>query len=760
MNEILTNVQVLDKDIDNILVDSKKEEDIIFYHNGYANLVKLDYPAKSAPLQFAFLDYDIDVEDDKLYLDEKEIENIKTYHVLNVLKPKVELYLSYKDIQFNCTFMRNLYSYAEEIGFENTIGYLLPLIQDLSYQKNKKNNNIFIAFLENFEKILLFFKKFDTNHSIIIKKLLPILTQILFSKKDVTLLLKAVEAIKFLIDNITKEECLNNVIPILIEMGNNEQNEVGQSISIQIFSEKASNLGGEVLELYVLPMFQSFSENLNDNIRKFCLKYMIPLFENMSYDIIQTKFVTIFSNFAKDKNLELRQFCCNMLPLICKTIQNNNNNYDMQKNIKKEILIGKNILDIFYSFANDPREKIQNNALDIFGEFIPYLDQETISSNPKLLNFYIDRVKNILNLSKNKKGEGKSLYKISFSFSSILLTYYKKIKDENIKLNNWQQLKPIYLDFITNKEFRIKNCIAAAFGEVSTILNQKILETELSPIILEMYNSNGAKLKNTIINIIPQYLTNINDAKVKIDFLNIYKKGFQSIKGGLNWREKVKFVGGVKKMINLFDEKTLFENLVSMLIEFSFDACNKLRIKSVKALSHFLYKFLITENEFKNNTIIILYNFATCSNYHYRQLFVYLYKQILKDEKVFEEFLVDYLKDLCYDKVFNVRYTVGKFLGGILSGKKIEKYEWIKKNKNMSEIFYKLKNDKELDVRKTVEKIEFNFDCINNIKDEIVKDKNVNIKFINNFSEFKNIFKFEPKLGTSWIGKDKKNEKK
>jgi hypothetical protein len=68
---------------------------------------------------------------------------------------------------------------------------------------------------------------------------------------------KAVKCLKFLMDNITKDECMDNVIPILIEMASSENNELGQTIAIQIFSDKASFLGGETIELYVLPMFQS-----------------------------------------------------------------------------------------------------------------------------------------------------------------------------------------------------------------------------------------------------------------------------------------------------------------------------------------------------------------------------------------------------------------------------------------------------------------------------------------------------------------------
>ena len=154
-NNIDNSNLYLDNEVDKILLDSKKEEDIIFYHYGKNSLIKLNYEEKSVAA-FPFLEYDINTEEEKIELDEKEIENIKTYHVLHVLKPKIELYLSYKNIEFNCLFMSNMHSYAEEIGFENTIGYLLPLIQDLIYQKNK-NTNILISFCDCFEKLLIFF---------------------------------------------------------------------------------------------------------------------------------------------------------------------------------------------------------------------------------------------------------------------------------------------------------------------------------------------------------------------------------------------------------------------------------------------------------------------------------------------------------------------------------------------------------------------------------------------------------------------------
>ena len=741
----------MDNEVDQILLDSKKEEDIIFYHFDKNNLIKLNYEEKSVAT-FSFLEYDINTDDDKLDLDEKEIENIKTYHVLHVLKPKIELYLSYKNIEFNCTFMGNLYSYAEEIGFENTIGYLLPLIQDLTDQRNK-NTNILIAFLNNFEKLLIYFKQFDKEHYIILKKLFPIISKILTTKKETNLLNKTVNALKFLIDNITIEECLDNIIPLLIKMANDEENEIGQMISIQIFSDKASILGGNNIEVYILPMFESFSENIKEKLRLYCIQYMIPLFENINYNIIQTKFIKIYRNFSKDKSHLIRKLSCNLLPSVCKTIINNNNNYNPETSIKKEELLSKNILEIYNSFIKD--QDMQNNAICIFGEFVPYLDEETIINNENLLTFYAEKLKSIF---KNKYVDSKTIYEACYSFPSILLTYYSKIKEEEIKNKNWFVLKPIYVEFIKSKEFRIKNSIAASFGVISSILNEKIFEKEICPLIIQMFYNNSPKIKNTIISVIPKILLHIKDKKLRLEFLSLYKKGFDNIKNYRTWRDKINYVKGIKEMGELFDIDIIFKELVRMLLEMCFDSFNVIRIKAAKTLSLFLLKFLSMENNenYKQNAIKILNNFGMCKHYHYRQLFVYLCKKIITNETIFKEYGYNLLKNLSYDKVINTRYTLSSFLSKIWAKNKKE-YDWIKNDEKIIEIIYRLKNDKESEVKKCIEKIEINMDKID--KQKVLEKINVNDKFINEFKDFKDIFQFEPFLGKTWI-KEKQEVKK
>ena len=67
-------------------------------------------------------------------------------------------------------------------------------------------------------------------------------------------------------------------------------------------------------------------------------------------------------------------------------------------------------------------------------------------------------------------------------------------------------------------------------------------------------------------------------------------------------------------------------------------------------------------------------------------------------------------------------------------------------------IIYRLKNDKENEIKKFMEKIEINMDKIND-KEKALKLKEVNQKFINEFNDFQVMFKYMPFLGKSFIKK-------
>ena len=141
-------------------------------------------------------------------------------------------------------------------------------------------------------------------------------------------------------------------------------------------------------------------------------------------------------------------------------------------------------------------------------------------------------------------------------------------------------------------------------------------------------------------------------------------------------------------------------------------------------------------------------------------------KRIIMDENLINSNIINLLENLSYDKVANVKITLGNLLYKIwIKSEKNEKYSFFKKNNKILEIMYRLKNDLDRDVRKTLQNIDSKY-FVQNIQDfsgeKILKKKNVNSGFNDNCDEIKNIFGFSPPLlGTSSvIDKNHKKKKK
>lgn len=711
--------------VDNIQKSSELIEDIIFIHSYYGvrNLQKPN--KKSHQINMTYIDYD-DISQD-LVLDEKEMEGIKTEQILNILRPKIEKYLTYKDIEFNCTFMLNLYSYAEEIGFDNTVGCLFPLIQELTFKKDIKDKIIF-SFFSGLDNFLKFLVKYDTNHEIILNKIMPIFEQILNNKKDKKMLDKAIEGLKKLIALMKPEEIRDNLVPLIISLTNNDNNLTAKKLAFRLFNEFAKVIGSQLIELYVIPQIESILENSSIELRRTCINNILNIYENVSYNVLKTKMVRIFQKFSSDENPTIRQKCCELLPSICK--------------ISRSELVSQYLLPIYILFANDVDEFIRNCALGIFGEFVFYLQKEDIKLHTELLQFYVNQIMSLYEIK--KKANLPTLYKCAFSFPSVLMAYYRKVSNKK-----WNVLKTVYLKFVNDNEPKIQKTIAHSFGEIAKILDPKISENEIGPIITNMYHEENEEIRSIIIGILPEYLYSINDKKRKIQFLGMYKDNFKKLLISKTWREKISFLKSIGRLNNIYDHKTMFSEIFLMCIQLCFDACNKVRIKSAKILSKLIFQFFNSEDDqYKIKSMVIIRIFATCIHYHYRQLFIFMCKKLVEDEKLFMEMAFELIENLSYDKVINVRITLGNFLMKMWN-KKQAQYNWIKTNKKILEIIYRVKNDEAKDVSNTLKDI--NVDDIKkglNYKDysEILVKKEVNKEFDNKFEEMKSLLGFSPAI--------------
>lgn len=236
---------------------------------------------------------------------------------------------------------------------------------------------------------------------------------------------------------IEKEEFYKNILPMLIEIANNEKNEFIQEMTIEIFNVTAYLLGVEILEFCVLRYFQAFSIDDNEKIRKCCISNMIHICENINYSAFESKLIKIYSKFAHDPYKINRKICCDLIPSLYK--------------ISKSDLISNKILNVYLKLINDEEIVVQTQCLSIFGEFISYLKIEAIKAHSELFNFFYNHFLFIY----GNKDNIEHFIKCAYSFPNVIMTYYQKF----YTMKHCNKLKIIYEKLIDDKNLKIKKLL-------------------------------------------------------------------------------------------------------------------------------------------------------------------------------------------------------------------------------------------------------------------------------------------------------------
>ena len=679
-------------------------EDIIFLHN-YFDVRKMEIPDLNSIQPFNLLT--IDEFSQETIIDANKMEDIKIDIYLQILCPKIAKYMTFSDIHFNCTFLRNLYSYAEELGFEHTEGYLFPLIRLLTQVTSKKKvkNEIIYAFLENMDKLCDFLlKNKEKGYNKIMNDIVPVIKFVFETITEEIMLKLAAKNYIYLVKIANDEDKCSILIPILISLAETE-NLSFKLISIEIYNSIANNVSPIIIESYIIPFINSFVEDSKEIIRRKIVNNLINICKNISDECFNYKILPIYEKLCEDKQLNIRIDCCNVLSDLL--------NLSKNENIRNELI------NCYVQFSTDPNNKIKLLSLGLFGKIVFYLEKSDFEKKDFLLKYFLLEA-NKLFLDNNPENN-KCKINIAFNFPSLVQNICEKISIEK-----WNDLKPLYLKLCNDSDFRIKKKISSSFAEIAKIIGEENTIKNLCEIVKNLFEKNGMEIKQSIINNLPEFLKVINnDEKTKILFLPYFKNDL-IINDKKKWRDKIKYLKNVGKLVDIYSEEILFKEIVPIVLNLCFNNINKVRVKACKKISILFYS-IFQKNKFENDIKNIIKSFAYCRHYHYRQLFLYILIRFFQNENIFMENFFNLFYDLTFDKIDVVRILISTFLYNILFKKKNkDSYNWILKNEKMREIIYRLKNDKCFEIKNNLK--EFNIE--EEYKNEnTIESYNINLKF-------------------------------
>ena len=613
------------------------------------------------------------------------LNSMSNSEIVKTLKEKTNNYNSY-DINQKLTFIENIPFYIKQIGLEETIDLILPIILNI----NKEKSEILERFLLNFNNFINEINKFGEEGYFILKdKIIDILSEIFQNRKEENILELNCKSLVYLTNFIKEEDRGPKILTIVIMMAHDDENEKIRILSTKLFNDLALIIGKELLELYVVPQVASFADDQSCNVRKSVTGNFLNICKGVSKNCFINRLLIVYQKLCKDSLWTIRKVAVSILPELTKLCDN-----DTISNV---------LLEIFKDFSQDTKSFVRNSTLEIFGQFISLLDKDVIKKNNDLLDFYINTINEFSN--SNKKDDNIILQKCAFNFPAVLISYGVEF---------WDKLKLSFIKLSEQKDENIKLPLASSLGEISKILGPDLTESDLLEFVDNFYKNSG-EIKMKILSILPDIIRNISSNKK-----NQYLENIKIMIGNKNdkWRKRLNYSKIIGKFNNTYSNAIIYKRVFPIAINFCFDDVNQVRIKSAGHNSRLILQLISNDDEYKEKTLKIIYSFARSINYSYRQLFILMCKHIFENKEVWEKDISNLLLDLAYDKIINVRITLAKFICKIINK---NKYDYLKNDDTIKKIVSILKKDK-LEVSQIVDKLD-----IENINVDL--NINVNEKF-------------------------------
>ena len=632
-------------------------------------------------------------------IDIKSMANMSNSEAVKNVRKKISDYKD-ADIQIKITFIENVPFYVKTVGFQETAESILPILTDLTKEKDILNERFFNVFPKFVDEIVKFGEK---AYFILKEHMINLIRDILSTTKNANILKSVSDGLVYMTNFMKEDDKGGSVLTIVIQMAQEDEDEQRKERAMHLFGSLAPLVGSELIQCYIIPQVNSFVNDSSYKVRKEVATQLINICEKIPQDLFKKKMLPVYKKLSTDSSYLVKKVAAEILPKITKLCDTET--------------ISKELLPIFKNFVKDEKAVVRNVAIEIFGEFISLINPSDTDSFKELLDFYVETITELGTIKKENKT---IIQKCAYNFPAVLQFFGAQ---------SWEKLKPCFVKMANEKDEKIKMPLAAAMGEISKLLGSELTESDLLEYVDKFFKSSSqnSELKIKILTVLPDIIRNIpsNRKNSYLEFIK-YMIGNKDDR----WRKRITYCKIIGKFNGTYSDAIIYKRVFPIAINFCFDDVSHVRSISAIKNSRLILQLISSKTEFKEKTMKIIRSFAQSINFRYRQLFIFMCKHLFENEAVFNENIAGLLLDLAYDKITNVRIILAQFLCDLIKKKK---YEYILKNETVRKIIKVLKNDKDEEVQKIIKDVK-----VEDIEVELNKEVNQyfkdNMKFVS--SEF------------------------
>ena len=633
-----------------------------------------------------------------LFEDKKNYKNANNETYQQILG-RVKQFMNSNDDNFNKIFLDHFTYYWDVLGKKNAENIIIPVLSKITEDKIGTR----IYFLKKLKNFLEFFEQLGEEGIDIIKNnILNIIEQLyrnklnpdkknLLPKKfviteeekkehDDLLFERLLQCCKILIKSKYKEELFKNILELISNEENNDNNNIifKKILSIKLMTNLSADFGEEFTKKNIVPILDEFlTKNEDIKIKEETAMSLIILVQKLKIDFIGEYVINSLEKISNDKLWIVRKKC---IEILYKIIPELNMEKDQEENkIIKDY--ETKIIALIEKFIEDKNEKVRFYLIEKIGEIIKSIPENYLSE--KLFNFYIKSIEEYYsdeeNLINNKLEKGinpdrKINFYFWYNFPAILFKYGKE---------KWNELSNIYKYITKEEDIIVINTIISSFYEISKILGKEITVKELLPLYNNfLENNNNYFIKDLAEKHLYKILS-ILDKETREEYFNKYNIGFNSIIkseqennyliNSFIQNKKISYLKNISTFYQLYDNDTIYKDILSKCIYFSMDPIYKVRTTSCKIISEIIL-YLYKNNYEKEKIIKLIGSYALNKKSNQRISFIKISKYLLLTDTPLYETI---LKRLIYiiaikEQNANVLIALAKCLKKIVTNKNIK----------------------------------------------------------------------------------------
>ena len=664
-------------------INTEFQENIYFNHF-YLAQRQMDFEAKPTGDVIPYM-----MSRDYLYSyfeDKKNYKNSNNETYPQILG-RVKQFMNSNDDNFNKIFLDHITYYWDVLGKQNSERILIPVLAKIS-QDRIGTRIYFLKILKNFLEFLVHIG--DDGINLIKNNILNIIEElyrnklnpekniqprkIIIKEEDIAeydslLFERLIQICKILVKTKYKEELFKNILSLCDKNNNDNENKkhiflFKKIMTIKLLTNLSADFGEEFTKKNILPVLDEFfTEEENFQIKEEASMGLIVLVQKLKIDFIGDYILNSLEKLCDDKFWIIRKKCIEILYKILPELKIDENN--IENNNKKNDYM-KSILSLIEKFIEDKNEKVRFYLIEKIGEIVKACPKNSLPE--KLFKFYIKEIEEFYsdkdNLIINSiEEENQNIKKINFyfwyNFPAILSCYGKE---------KWDELKEAYINnIIKDENIYVRNSVICSFYEICKILGNEITIKELLPLYNKFLEPSQSKFTKDLAEKHLYKILSLLDKEIRDEYFEKYDIGFNSIIkedisknymiNSVIQNKKISYLKNILNYYKLYDNATIYKDILSKCVYFSLDPIYKVRTTSCKIIAEIIL-YLYQNNYEKEKLIKLIGAYALNKKSVQRISFIKISKALLMVDKNLYDTVIKRLMFIIANKEQNTNVLI------------------------------------------------------------------------------------------------------